>query len=339
MRGHPRPSPAVIQPPTVASTSAQPPVVPAQPDKGKGRQHSAFTPSSTSSLDPQSSVSTNSVNLTPEQHLCLVWVLKRLDKWFAQGWEPGVDKSCLRALAEVFNSAESVAEGSLSNIRHADLAWRFSDSEGWEKSAGSSIMGAIDIQVTVTKILFKDYGELLLTSFRSFLGQKEAELGDSERPSSISGPPLSKEASQGDSKPDVPKRVRFQGLDSAVRGACDVRPEWNEGGRLLADASDARVPTYDEACKSLAQHLAFISGTTYWQWLNFLFTLRESAPGANALCSRHAASPLPDSPFTPVVINDQLCYLLAGRGCVTNSHPLRRFRCFQCNSLGHWSPV
>ena len=265
-------------------------------------------------------------------------MLKCLDEWFAQGWEPGVDKSCLRALAEVFNSAESIAEGSLSNIRCADLAWRLSDSEGWEKSAGSSIMGAIDIQVTVTKILFKDYGELLIASFWSFLGQKEAELGDSGRPSNLSGSPLSKEASQGDLKPDVPKRVRFQGLDSAVRGACDVRSERNEGSRLPVNALHAWVPTYDEACKGLAQHLAFVSGTSYRQWLDFLFTLRESTPGANALCSRHAASLLPDGPFTPIVVDDQLRYLLTGRGCVTDSHPLRRFRCFCCNSLGHWSP-
>ncbi|KIM59330.1 hypothetical protein SCLCIDRAFT_27433 [Scleroderma citrinum Foug A] len=44
------------------------------------------------------------------------------------------------------------------------------------KSAGSSIMGAIDIQVTVTKILYKDYGNALIDSFCSFLGRKEAEL-------------------------------------------------------------------------------------------------------------------------------------------------------------------
>ena len=194
-RGYPCPSPAIVSSSIVASTSTQSPVMPAKPDKGKGRQYSAVTPPSTSSLDPQFSPSTDSVDLTPEQHLCLVRVLKRLDEWFTQGWEPGVNKSRLRALAEVFNSAESIAEGSLSNIRRTDLAWRLSDSEGWEKSAGSSIMGVIDIQVTITKILFKDYGESLISSFRSFLGQKEAELGDSGRPSSVSGPSLSKEAS------------------------------------------------------------------------------------------------------------------------------------------------
>ena len=167
--------------------------MPPQPDKGKGRQCPAVTLSPACSVDPPPSISTASVDLTPEQHLCLVRVLKRLDEWFAQGWEPGVDKSCLRTLAEIFNSAESVAEGSLSNIQHADLAWRLADSEGWEKSAGSSIMGAIDIQVTVTKILFKDYGEPLIVSFQSFLGQKEAELGDSGRPSGVSGPSLQKE--------------------------------------------------------------------------------------------------------------------------------------------------
>ena len=228
-RGHPHPSPAVLSPPAVACTTTQPSDVPAKPDKGKGHLHPAITPTPASSVDPHSSASTDSVDLTPEQHLCLVRVLKRLNKWFAQGWEPGVDKSRLQALAEIFNSAESIVEGSLSNIRRADLAWRLSDSEGWEKSAGSSIMGAIDIQVTVTKILFKDYGESLIASFRSFLGQKEAELGDSGCPSSVSGPSLSKEASRGDLKSDLSKRVRFQGLDSAVRGACDVRSERNEG--------------------------------------------------------------------------------------------------------------
>ncbi|KIM69857.1 hypothetical protein SCLCIDRAFT_19642 [Scleroderma citrinum Foug A] len=212
-RGHPRPSPAVVLPPVVASAPAQSCSMPAKPDKGKGCQCPAPPLTPASPVDSQSSVSTDSVDLTPEQHLCLVRVLKRLDEWFAQGWEPGVDKSHLRALAEVFNSAESVAEGSLSNIHHADLAWRMSDSEGWEKSAGSSIMGVIDIQVTVTKILFKDYGEPLIVSFQSFLGQKEAELGDSGCPSSILGPPLSKEASRGDLKPNIPKRNGMKAAD------------------------------------------------------------------------------------------------------------------------------
>ena len=187
--GHPHPSPAVVPAPAVASASAQ-------PDKGKGHQRATPTPSPASPVDATpSSVSTDSVPLTPEQHLCLVRVLKCLDEWFAQGWEPGVDKLHLQSLAEVFSSAEAVAEGSLSNIHRTDLAWRLADSEGWEKSAGSSIMGAIDIQVTVTKILFKDYGEPLIASFRSFLGQKEAELGNSGRAPCVSGPSLLEDAS------------------------------------------------------------------------------------------------------------------------------------------------
>ena len=331
-RGHPHPSPpiAVLSPPAVASASPLPPAIPAKPDKGKGRQRSTVAAPPTSPVDPIPSptISTDSVGLTPQQHLCLVRMLKHLDEWLAQGWEPGVDKSRLQTLAEIFNSAESVAEGSLSNIRRADLAWRLADSEGWEKSAGSSIMGAINIQVTVTKILFKDYGEPLIVSFRSFLGQKEAELGDSGRPTGISGPSLQKETGRGDPKPNVPKRVQFSGLDGAVGGTGDVRPERDESGRLSTDETNACVPTYDEACKGLAHHLTFISGTTYWQWLNFLFTLRESTPGANTLRSRHAACPLPDGPFTPVVINDQLRYLLVGHGCVTDTHPLGRFQCF-----------
>ncbi|KIM58991.1 hypothetical protein SCLCIDRAFT_27696 [Scleroderma citrinum Foug A] len=222
--GHPCLSPAIVSAPTVppsvvASTPAQPATVPAKPNKGKGHQCPAPALTPTSPVDTRlsssssSSSSTDSVDLTPEQHLCLVRVLKRLDEWFAQGWEPGVDKSRLRALAEVFNSTESIAEGSLSNIRCADLAWRLLDSEGWEKSAGSSIMGAIDIQVTVTKILFKDYREPLIVSFRSFLGQKEAELGDSGRPSCISGSPFQKATGQGDPKPDVPKRNGMKAAD------------------------------------------------------------------------------------------------------------------------------
>ena len=325
MQGHPHPSPSVLSPPAVASVSSLPAAIPAKPDKGKGRQRPAISAPPTSLVDPPPSVSNDSVDLTPEQHLCLVRVLKRLNEWFAQGWEPGVDKSCLRTLAEIFNSAESIAEGSLSNIQRADLAWRLVDSEGWEKSAGSSIMGAIDIQVTVTKILFKDYGEPLIASFRSFLGQKEAELGDSGRPAGISGPSLQKETGRGDPKSNVLKRVRFSGLDSAVGGARNVLPEWDESGRLPVDETNARIPTYDEACKSLTQHLTFVSGTTYQQWFNFLLTLRESTPGTNALCSCHAACPLPDAPFTPVIIDDQLRYLLAGRGCVTDTHPLGRF--------------
>ena len=200
MHGHPCPSPAVlpspavslISTPTVASTSSFPVTVSAKPDKGKGHQRPATPAPPASPVDPLSSVSTASIKLTPEQHLCFVRMLKRLDEWLAQGWQPGVDESRLRTLAEIFNAAESIAEGSLCNIRRANLAWRLADSEGWEKSAGSSIMGAIDIQVTVTKILFKDYKEPLITSFRSFLGQKEAELGNEGRPSGVSGPPLQK---------------------------------------------------------------------------------------------------------------------------------------------------
>ncbi|KIM64949.1 hypothetical protein SCLCIDRAFT_23054 [Scleroderma citrinum Foug A] len=275
-------TPAVISPPivsaasTVATISSLPVTTPAKPDKGKGHQRAAAATPPTSPVDPPPSVSTASAKLTPEQHVCFVRMLKRLDEWLAQGWQPGVDKSRLRTLAEIFNAAESVAEGSLCNIRCADLVWRLADSEGWEKSAGSSIMGAIDIQVTVTKILYKDYGESLIASFRSFLGQKEAELGDSGRPSGVSGLSLQKAAGRGDSKPNLSKRVRFSGLDGASGGAPDVRAERNASRRLLADEEVARVPTYDEACRSLAQHLTFIGGTTYTEWINFLFTLRRS---------------------------------------------------------------
>ena len=199
-RGHPRPSPAVVSPPTVsaasavATTSTIPGTASAKPDQGKGRQRAAVTTPPASPVDASPSpLPTASVELTPEQHVCLVRMLKRLDEWLAQGWQPGVNESHLRNMAEIFNSAEAVAEGSLSNIRRADLAWRLADSEGWEKSAGSSIMGAINIQVTVTKILYKDYGDSLIASFRSFLGQKEAELGDSGRPACILGPSIQKE--------------------------------------------------------------------------------------------------------------------------------------------------
>ena len=240
-------------------------------------------------------------------------------------------------MAEIFNSAETVVEGFLSNIRRADLAWRLADSEGWERSAGSSIMGAIDIQVTVTRILYKDYGDALISSFRSFLGQKEAELGDSGRPTGISGPSLQKETGRGDPRPNIPKRVRFEGLDSPSGGASNVRAERNEGSRLLVGPAAPLIPSYDETCATLSRHLAFASGTARFEWLNFLLTLRESAAGANAPHSRHAVSLLPDAPFAPVETGNQLRYLLAGRGQVTDAHPLGAYRCFQCDSLGHWS--
>ena len=242
-RGHPRPSPAIVSPPTVAtfpasaSTSSVPATAntrPSKPDKGKGRQRPAITAPPASPVDASSStippVSTTSIELTPEQYVCLVQMLKHLDEWLAQGWEPGVDQSRLRHLAEIFNSTETVAEGCLSSIRRADLAWRLADSEGWEKSAGSSIMGAIDIQVTVTQILYKDYGESLIASFRSFLGQKETEMGSEGCPSGVSGPSLQKETGQGDPRPNVPKRVHFTGLDGSSGGVGDVCPERNESG-------------------------------------------------------------------------------------------------------------
>ena len=198
-------------------------------------------------------------------------------------------------------------------------------------------MGAIDIQVTVTKILYKDYGQSLIASFRSFLGQKEAELGDSGRPTGVSGPSLQKEMGQGNPQPDVPKRVRFEGLDSQSGGTSNVRPKRDEGSRLLVGPATPLIPSYDEMCRSLAQHLAFASGMTYTEWINFLFTLCESTPGTNTLRSKHTTSLIPDGPFAPVAAGDQLRYLLAGRGCISDSHPLEGFRCFRCNSLGHWS--
>ena len=349
-RGHPRPSPTVVSSPivtaasAVASTSSVPATTsakPGKPDKGKGCQRSAVAAPPSSPVDASppaiSTESTASVELTPEQYVCLVRMLKRLDEWLAQGWQPGVDKSHLRNMAEIFNSAEAVAEGSLSNICHTDLAWRLADSKGWEKSAGSSIMGAIDIQVTVTRILYKDYGESLIASFHSFLGQKEAELGNSGRLASVSGPSLQKEMGRRDPRPDVQKRVRFEGLDGPSGRAGDVRAERNEGSRLLVGLAAPIIPSYDEMCATLSRHLAFVSGTARFEWLDFLLTLRESTPGANALRSHYATSPIPDAPFAPVATGNQLRYFLAGRGQVPDTHPLGAYRCFRCDSLGHWS--
>ena len=278
-----------------------------------------------------------STDLTPEQHVCFVRVLKRLDEWLSRGWEPGVDQSHLRSLAEIFNSAEAVASGGIADLRLADLAWRLADSEGWEKSTGSSIMGAIDIQVSVTKILYKDYGDALIDSFRSFLGREEARLGNSGRPCDVAGPPLSTATGHRNSEPVVPKRVRFQGLDRPDGGACQIRPERDEGGGLLIDAPDSCIPSYDEACRSLTQHLAFVGMASYGTWRDFLLSLRQSTPGTNALRSVHAACPLPNASFIPLSTGSELRYQLAGRGILTDSHPLGGYRCFRCNSLGHWS--
>ena len=353
-RGHPRPSPAVVPPsvipPAVAATSAvaSTSLVPAAAgtkpgklDKGKGRMRAATPAPSPSPVDASPPTfppeSTASVELTPEQHVCLVRMLVRLDEWLAQGWQPGVDESRLRGMAEIFNSAETVAEGSLSNICRTDLAWRLADSEGWEKSAGSSIMGAIDIQVTVTRILYKDYGDMLIASFRSFLGRKEAELGDSRRPMCVSGPSLQKEAGRSNLQPNVQKRVRFEGLDGPSGGVSDVRPEQNEGSRFLIGPAAPLVPSYDKTCATLSRHLAFASRTPHFEWLDFLLTLRKSTAGANALRSRYATSPIPDALFAPVTTGNQLRYFLAGRGQVPDTHPLGAYRCFRCDSLRHWS--
>ena len=133
--GHPRPTPAFALPPitpsvvagpvlstsSVASSSAQSSVL-EKPDKGKGRQPATPPPSPASPVDPSPVPTTSSADLTPEQHVCLVRVLKRLDEWFARGWEPRVDKPHLRSLAEIFNSAEAVAEGGIADLRLADLA-------------------------------------------------------------------------------------------------------------------------------------------------------------------------------------------------------------------------
>ena len=348
-RGYPRPSPAVTVPPVtravaappvlstpaVASTSAQSGVL-SKADKGKGRQPPTPVTPPTSPVDPSQSTVTPG-ELAAEQYVCFVRMLKRLDEWLTSGWQPGVDESRLRSLAEIFNSAEAVASGGIADLRLADLAWRLADSEGWEKSAGSSIMGAIDIQVSVTKILYKDYGDALIASFRSFLGREEARLGNSGRPCNVAGPPLSQTTSYRNPEPVVPKRVRFQGLDGPDGGACEVRPQRDEGGGLLVDAPDSRIPSYDEACRSLAQHLAFVGTASYGTWRDFLLSLRQSVAGTNALRSVHAVTPLPVMLFIPLVGSSELRYQLAGRGVITDSHPLGGYRCFRCNSLGHWS--
>ena len=348
-RGHPRPSPAVAVPavtvaavagpvlstPAVTSTTTQSGVS-ARVDKGKGRQTTTPPPSPSGSMDPSFRTAT-SADLTPEQYVCLVRMLKRLDEWLASGWEPGVDQSRLRSLAEIFDSAEAVASGGITDLRLADLAWRLADSTGWERSAGSSIMGAIDIQVSVTKILYKDYGDDLIESFRSFLGRKEIELGSRGRPSNVAGPPFSPTTRHRNPEPVVPKRVRFQELDGPNGGACSVRPERDAGGGLLVEAPDTRIPSYDEACRTLAQHLAFVGQASYGTWRDFLHSLRESVAGANALRSVHAVTPLPVLPFVPLVGTAELRYQLAGRGTVTDAHPLGGYRCFRCNHLGHWS--
>ena len=99
MRGHPRPSPTVVSPPVVtaatavASTSFLPITTGStKPDKGRGRQRTTATPSPACLMDASPTpVPTPSVDLTPEQHVCIVRMLKRLDEWLAQGWQPGVD--------------------------------------------------------------------------------------------------------------------------------------------------------------------------------------------------------------------------------------------------------
>ena len=86
-------------------------------------------------------------------------------------------------------------------------------------------------------------------------------------------PPITPSTAHRNPEPVVPKRVRFQGLDESDGGPCIVRPERDAGGGLLVEAPDARVPSYDEACKSLAQHLAFVGQASYGTWRDFLLDL------------------------------------------------------------------
>ena len=95
-------------------------------------------------------------------------------------------------------------------------------------------------------------------------------------------------------------------LDGPSRGTGDVRSEWNEGSRLLIGPATPLVPSYDEACGTLAQHLVFISGTARSEWIDFLLTLHESTAGTNTLRSRYATSPIPDGLFAPVAAGNQL---------------------------------
>ncbi|KIM67683.1 hypothetical protein SCLCIDRAFT_20726 [Scleroderma citrinum Foug A] len=254
-------------------------------------------------MDPSPVPTTSSADLTPEQHVCLVRVLKCLDEWFARGWEPRVDKSRLRSLAEVFNSAEAVAEGGLDNLRLADLAWRLADSEGWEKSAGSSIMGAIDIQVTVTKILYKDYGNALIDSFRSFLGRKELELGNSGRPGLVSGLLIQEATSHRDSKPVVLKRMEEL--------AQFARKGMREADYLLT----RRIPAYRRMMKRagvsptisplLAKRLTANGETSYFLSNSPLPELTPSAPNTPSL---HCL--IPHFSPSPPVVNSNISWLV-----------------------------
>ena len=136
--GHPRPTPAFALPPITpsvvafpilstpavasSSSSAQPENIPARADKGKGRQQATPSPPPSGLMDSTPVPATSSADLTLEQHVCLVRVLKRLDEWLTRGWEPGVNQSRLRSLAEIFNAAETVAEGGIADLHLADLA-------------------------------------------------------------------------------------------------------------------------------------------------------------------------------------------------------------------------
>ena len=158
-------------------------------------------------------------------------------------------------------------------------------------------------------------------------------MGNEGRPSGVSGLPLQETPSPRDSKPVVPKRVRFSGLDGPSGGARNVCPEWDEGCGLFADQEVARIPTYDEACRSLTQHLAFVSGTSYGEWLNFIFTLQESTPGANTLCSRHASC----SPQSSLTTNyDTFLQVVDASPTPT---PLEDFIVFGATPLGTGPPT
>ena len=126
-------------------------------------------------------------------------------------------------------------------------------------------------------------------------------------------------------------------MDCPSGGASNVRPKWDESSRLLIGPVTPLIPSYDEACETLTKHLAFISGTPRSEWVNFLLTLRESAARTNAIRSKYATGPIPEGPFALVATGNQLRYLLAGHGQVTDAHPLGGYRCFRCDSFGHWS--
>ncbi|KIO06502.1 hypothetical protein M404DRAFT_24716 [Pisolithus tinctorius Marx 270] len=148
----PRAGPSAPAPSLAPASTSAPAVTPAAPSTGKW-------------VAPEASI-----------FLGYVRLLNDFERWESHGWRAGERHEHLRVLSKIFRSSEVIGKRVHDQVATAEGSFEAHMYEDIDKANSAILQETLRTQEAVVKIVHKDYGPSLISSFRAFLDRTPVDV-------------------------------------------------------------------------------------------------------------------------------------------------------------------